>query len=229
MTERGGPPRWPTALGLALALLAVVVALTARELTGRDTGPAPVPVAVPQAATSGPETLQAPAASSRSPYRVAPRVTLAQVPAVRRVHAGLPVRLVVPALHVDAPVVPIAAPDGVLLPPSDPQMLGWWMDGAQPGAARGGALITGHTVHTGGGAFDDLESLTPGAVVRVRTDRGVLRYVVSKVAVYHKATIARDAAQIFSQTVPGRLVLITCEGWNGTGYDSNAVVYANPF
>ena len=44
--------------------------------------------------------------------------------------------------------------------------------------------------------------------------------------VYRKSTLARDAQRVFSQTVPGRLVLITCEGWNGAGYDSNAVVLA---
>ena len=228
LTERGEPPRWLTALGLVLALVALTLPWTARALVDRDPGTTAVPVAVPQVASSDPETLPAAVPSSQAPYRVAPRVTLAEVPRARQVKAGIPVRLVVPALHVDAPVVPIAAPDGVLLPPSDPQTLGWWMDGAQPGAATGGALITGHTVHTGGGAFDNLETLTPGALVRVRTPDGLLRYVVSEVAVYHKSTLARDAARIFSQTVPGRLVLITCEDWNGTGYDSNAVVYANP-
>jgi LPXTG-site transpeptidase (sortase) family protein len=116
----------------------------------------------------------------------------------------------------------------VLLPPGDPQTLGWWRDGAQPGAAQGGALITGHTVHTGGGAFDDLDTMRAGQAVRVRTSRGVIEYAVSSVTVYRKATLARDAARIFSQTVPGRLVLITCEDWNGSGYDSNAVVVADP-
>jgi LPXTG-site transpeptidase (sortase) family protein len=134
--------------------------------------------------------------------------------------------LQVPSLRVDAPVVPISAPGGVLLPPDDPQTLGWWSAGAQPGAATGGALITGHTVHTGGGAFDDLETLDPGDVVRVITSAGLLEYAVTDVTVYRKSTLARDAERIFSQTVPGRLVLITCEDWNGSGYDSNAVVVA---
>ena len=133
-----------------------------------------------------------------------------------------------PSLAVDAPVIPITAPGGVLLPPGDPQTLGWWRDGAQPGAAYGGALITGHTVHTGGGAFDDLETMREGQSVRVRTSRGLLEYAVSSVTVYRKSTLARDAGRIFSQTVPGRLVLITCEDWNGSGYDSNAVVVADP-
>jgi LPXTG-site transpeptidase (sortase) family protein len=141
---------------------------------------------------------------------------------------GPPRRLFVPSLGVDAPVVGIDAPDGVLVPPSDPTVLGWWRSGARPGARYGGALITGHTVSTGGGAFDDLETLVAGDPVRVRTVRGDIRYRVTAVTVYRKASLARDAARVFSQKVPGRLVLITCEDWNGTVYLSNAVVFADP-
>ena len=114
------------------------------------------------------------------------------------------------------------------MPPGDPQMLGWWDGGAVPGAAHGGALITGHTVHTGGGAFDDLETLRPGDPLRVRTAKGPIRYEVTGVTVYRKASLARDAAKVFRQRGPGRLVLITCEDWNGTTYLSNAVVFADP-
>jgi LPXTG-site transpeptidase (sortase) family protein len=167
-----------------------------------------------------------------TPYVVEPRVELRAADAPRRheqlPHAGRPVRLVVPRLHVDAPVVPIGAPGRVLVPPSNPQMLGWWDDGAVPGAAHGGALITGHTVHTGGGAFDDLETLRPGDTVRVRTAKGPIRYEVTGVTVYRKAGLAGDAAKVFRQRGPGRLVLITCEDWNGTTYLSNAVVFADP-
>jgi len=166
------------------------------------------------------------------PYLVEPRVVLQAADASPRherlAHAGRPVRLLVPRLHVDAPVVPIGAPARVLVPPSDPQVLGWWDAGAEPGAAHGGALITGHTVHTGGGAFDDLETLRPGDPVRVRTARGTIRYAVTGVTVYRKSSLARDAAKVFRQRGPGRLVLVTCEDWNGTTYLSNAVVFADP-
>ena len=46
--------------------------------------------------------------------------------------------------------------------------------------------------------------------------------------VYRKATLAQDAARIFSQERPGRLVLITCEDWDGTKYLSNVVVIGQP-
>lgn len=141
---------------------------------------------------------------------------------------GAPRRVVIPALAVDARVLPIKAPGGTLVPPSDPQQLGWWAAGAEPGAARGSALITGHTVHTGGGALDDLETLRSGDPVTVRTDKGRVRYVVERVHVYSKGSVAKHAERLFSQQVPGRLVLVTCEDWDGTGYLSNVVVVATP-
>ena len=76
--------------------------------------------------------------------------------------------------------------------------------------------------------LDHLETLTRGDTVRVRTRRGTVEYVVTHVRIYRKSSLARHAGVVFSQQVPGRLVLITCEGWNGAGYDSNAVVLARP-
>lgn len=141
---------------------------------------------------------------------------------------GNPERLEVPALSIDAPVVPIAAPNGVLTPPADPQTLGWWADGAEPGAKLGSALVTGHTVHDGGGAMDDLEQLRSGDRVWMRTDRGRIGYDVSTVVVLGKGELAERAESLFDQEVRGRLVLITCEDWNGVEYLSNVVVTATP-
>jgi LPXTG-site transpeptidase (sortase) family protein len=115
-----------------------------------------------------------------------------------------------------------------LIPPSDPQQLGWWSDGAKTGAKQGSALITGHTVHTGGGALDNLERLRPGDRVTVRTGRGAIAYDVRTVQVYRKGSVARHAERLFSQEVAGRLVLVTCEDWDGTRYLSNVVVVARP-
>lgn len=141
---------------------------------------------------------------------------------------GAPRRVVIPALGVRAAVLPIEAPGGTLVPPSDPEQLGWWADGARPGDDRGSALVTGHSVHAGDGALDDLETLRRGDAVTVRTDRGWIRYVVRRVAVYSKGTVAEDAERLFSQEVPGRLVLVTCEDWDGSRYLSNVVVIATP-
>ena len=132
----------------------------------------------------------------------------------------------IPALGVDARVVPVRAVGNVLVPPRDPQQLGWWADGALPGASRGSALVAGHTVHTGGGALDHLDELERGARVRVATAHGWVDYTVRGVEVYTKGITAKRSAQLFSQQAPGRLVLITCTDWDGTRYQSNVLVTA---
>jgi len=153
-----------------------------------------------------------------------PPETLSTAP----VRPGNPVKVSVPSLGISARVLGIHARGGTLIPPSNPRLVGWWSDGAQPGAANGSAIITGHTVHDGGGAFDDLDELTAGDAVTVTTGRGTLNYVVSSVTTYRKKALANQAAQLFDQSVPGRLVLVTCEDWDGTAYLSNAVVVAVP-
>jgi LPXTG-site transpeptidase (sortase) family protein len=169
----------------------------------------------------------------------ADRAAVARVPAVPVAGAASPTSrplvrgvrpdtLVVPSLHVETAVSPISLEDGALTPPADPQTVGWWAQGARPGASSGSAVITGHTVHTGGGAFDDLESLAPGDDVVVRSDHGPLTYDVVRVQVLSKGELAHRNAQIFRQAGQPRLVLITCEDWDGTAYLSNVVVVARP-
>jgi len=142
--------------------------------------------------------------------------------------AGAPRTVVVDSLGIDASVVPIAVQGTSLDPPDDPQVLGWWSGGAPAGAATGTALVTGHTVNAGGGAMDNLERVRPGAEIRVLTEAGSIRYVAESVQVLDKGAVARQAQQLFSQQVAGRLVLVTCEDWDGTGYRSNVVVTAVP-
>lgn len=142
---------------------------------------------------------------------------------------GSPRRLHLPTLGVTAPVVPVRTVGRTLVPPRDPDTLGWWADGARPGGRRGSALIAGHTVHGAAkGALDDLGRLRPGDPVTVATDRGRVRYDVVRVRVFPKASIARRAAQLFSQSVRARLVLLTCADWDGSRYLSNTVVLARP-
>ena len=164
-----------------------------------------------------------------SPSASPPPTTLPpEVRSTEPVKPGDPVKVSVPSLGVSAAVLGIRTRGGTLIPPSNPLLVGWWSDGARPGAAKGSAIITGHTVHTGGGAFDDLDRLTAGDAVAVTTSRSTINYVVASVTVYRKKALAKQAARLFDQTVPGRLVLVTCEDWDGTAYLSNAVVIATP-
>jgi LPXTG-site transpeptidase (sortase) family protein len=221
---RGGRPLTAAALGLALAVVGGVVSARGAAYTSGDAhGPVVSTGAGFQASPLSVEpAVRFEAADPPGPPRT-PR------PAPRaHEFRGAPERLIVPELGIDAPVVGIDAPGGTLVPPSDAQVLGWWRSGARPGARFGSALITGHTVSVGGGAFDDLETLSPGDSVRVRTAAGVIGYEVTGVSIYRKGRLARAAERLFSQDVPGRLVLVTCEDWNGSTYLSNAVVMAEP-
>lgn len=142
--------------------------------------------------------------------------------------AGVPRRVQVPRLGVDAPILPISGQSGTLLPPSDPQVLGWWQEGRQAGAAAGATVLTGHTVSTGGGALDHLGTLRRGDLVTVVTDAGRITYQVAWGRTYPTAEFAERSGRLLSQDRPGRLVLITCDGWNGSEYLASAVVVARP-
>jgi LPXTG-site transpeptidase (sortase) family protein len=141
-----------------------------------------------------------------------------------------PVRLVIPALKVRAPIEPIQVDDqGVLDPPRNPREVGWWKRSARPGATRGQTVLTGHTVHTGGGVMDHLGRLHKGQLVKVVTRKGTMVYRTSKVMTLSKAELARRSVQLFGQQrTDDRLVLITCSGWTGSEYTSNVVVFAEP-
>ena len=148
------------------------------------------------------------------------------VPAERE-RPGTPREVRIPHLGVSAEVLPVATRGDTLVPPADPTELGWWAEGVRPGQP-GRALIAGHTVHTGGGALDDLETLRAGDRVVVEGNRSISRWVVTSVDVLGKGDLAQQAERLFRQDGPARLVLLTCEDWDGAAYLSNVVVVAEP-
>ncbi len=140
-------------------------------------------------------------------------------------------RLYVPAIGIDAPIVPIPLkPGGVLDPPSAVSDVGWWDDSAQPGDEAGQTVLTGHTVHTGGGVMDDLDELTEGERVRVTDSSGYVDYEITEVVTWSKGELFDQAVDAFGQDRHhGRLVLVTCEDWVGPGtYASNVLAFATP-
>ncbi len=170
--------------------------------TGPTIIPAPTPTSTP---TATPTPDQAPSALAA---------------------AGRPLEVWVPRLKVRSPVVAISGQSGTLLPPDDAQILGWWQEGRGAGAENGSAVVTGHTVSTGGGAFDNLEKLATGDRLRVRTTAGWITYAVERSRVYSVEELAENAEDIFDLGGESRLVLITCSDFNGVVYLSNAVVFA---
>ncbi|MFB6721008.1 class F sortase [Kribbella sp. NPDC056345] len=215
---RPAPLRWGGSIALAGTALALAGGYL--QLGDRAGATTPEPTSSPVMYDESPPP--APKRVTPTTTRPSPAAT-SQPPAAR---PGKPVRLSIPRLQVAAGVLGISTQQGELIPPSNPRKVGWWNDGAFPGARRGSAVITGHTVHAGGGAFDNLEKLRPGDVVGVTTAKGQLGYRVTSVTTYRKQALAKNAARIFDQAVPGRLVLITCEDWTGKVYLSNVVVIA---
>ena len=159
------------------------------------------------------------ASMSSSGQRVPDASTAVTRPAVR---PAVPTRLHLGGI--DAPVVPVTLAGSTLTPPNDPRVLGWW--GKPVGARHGTTLLTGHTVHDGGGTFDDLE-LTPSGA---RAHLNGHTYQVTSVRVISKENLAHRATALFAQTGPPKLVLVTCENYDpATGlYASNVVVTLAP-
>lgn len=107
----------------------------------------------------------------------------------------------------------------------------WW--GARPGAEAGTSLISGH-VNWGGvkGPFDELWRMRQGQEVAVSDAAGgIWVYRVREVVTVHKNDLPAQAAKLFAQSGPHRLVLVTCGGdySGGTdGYRDNRIVVATP-
>ncbi|MGI9157746.1 MAG: class F sortase [Marmoricola sp.] len=141
-----------------------------------------------------------------------------------------PMRLVVPSIALDSTVLPIdVSAAGVLDPPADPHQVGWWQSSARPGERAGQTVLTGHTVHTGGGVMNNLGQIHDGDAVEVVTPKGTMRYRVALVRYYSKAELTQSAVDLFGQDRrKGRLVLVTCTGWTGHDYTGNTVVTATP-
>jgi hypothetical protein len=120
--------------------------------------------------------------------------------------------------------VPLRLADTELVPPADPTTVGWW--GRPAGARHGATLLTGHTVHDGGGDLDDLEDVEVDSMANVS---GV-EYQVETVRVIRKAALAKQAPRLFDQGGEHRLVVVTCEGYGPASghYDSNVVLTATP-
>lgn len=144
---------------------------------------------------------------------------------------GEPTRLQVPALGVDAPVIPVTVePDGGLAVPDDPAVTGWWHAGARPGSRRGTVVIDGHvdTRLQGPGVLFHLADLRPGDPITLGTPGGTMGYRVAAIRSYPKAQLP---AEVFERAGNPRLVLITCGGTFNSltrQYADNIVAYAVP-
>ena len=140
--------------------------------------------------------------------------------------AGVPERLAIPELHVNAPIQPVnATPAGIAVPPIG--HAGWYEAGPRPGDP-GRAVVIGHIDgKTLPGVFEHVPEIRKGAEIDVidRED-GVHRFaVVGKLQVSKRAF---PASAVYGASPRPVLVLVTCGGVYvpGEGYSDNVIVYA---
>lgn len=137
-----------------------------------------------------------------------------------------PVRISIPAAHLDAPVRPVKARGEALQVP-DVGTAGWFAGGPRPGE-QGRAIVIGHLdTRRGPGLFARVPDLPPGTVVSV-TDRrgGVHGYRVVGGAQVSKNRF--PAKYVYGPAKAPVLVLITCGGDYDpeSGYEDNVLLYA---
>jgi hypothetical protein len=142
-----------------------------------------------------------------------------------------PTRLSIPALGVQARVVPIGVDgSGQAQVPGDVGSVGWYRFGPSPGSA-GAAVLIGHVDSRvqGPGVFFELNALSPGDAVTVTmgTGRRLSFRVVARRS-FRKELLPRA---VFAREGPPVLVLVTCGGSfdeRARRYSDNVVVYAVP-
>lgn len=125
---------------------------------------------------------------------------------------GLPVRLQIPAINVDAAIQYVGlTAQGAMGVPSSLNDVAWYQPGFKPGEA-GNAVVAGH--HSSRGwvpaVFDNLNQLKPGDNIVVIDDQGQsINFVVRESRIY-----AADAnpAEIYAGSDQAHLNLITCTG-----------------
>lgn len=160
--------------------------------------------------------------------------------------AGIPARLVIPALGVNAAFqnigVDTTAPADAqgrraLGNPSDRTQAGWYSAGPQPGSGTGTVLVNGHTYHDGSAIFK--ESFASQIADGQRID---IEQVNGSTCSYQVQRVWRDVAKsdyptivsgqnLYNFSGPERLFLATCGGpFNSSeqNYDHISLLIATP-
>lgn len=149
-------------------------------------------------------------------------------PAATRVPHSTPVRLIIPAIDLDASLIKLGQhTDGTVEVPSNPALPGWYSLGPTPGQ-QGSAVILGHVDSSEGPAvFYFLSTLTAGdAIVVVLRNGSVAHFVVGSSVTYANAEFPNG--RVYTPHGYAGLQLVTCGGGFDTvagHYLGNVVVY----
>ncbi|MFJ4538622.1 class F sortase [Streptomyces tibetensis] len=161
-----------------------------------------------------------------------PRATARPVPAdrARPLARSVPVRLLIPAIRVDTPVVRLGlAADGtVQVPPvTDHDRAGWYRHSPTPGET-GPSVLLGHVTvgPYGDGVFRHLARLRRGDRIEARLENGTTaQFAVTAVRTVPKTDFPAD--DVYGNVGRPELRLITCGGARtGDGYADNVIVFA---
>ncbi|MFI2433234.1 class F sortase [Streptomyces sp. NPDC018693] len=143
---------------------------------------------------------------------------------------ALPDRVRIPAIRVDAPMMPVGLDaDGWVgaPPPEDPNLAGWFTGAVSPGE-KGTAVVVGHVDNQQGPAvFYGLGALKKGNRVEVaRQDGKTAVFEIYGIEVFEKNNFPGD--RVYASKGAPELRVITCGGGfsQANGYDGNVVAFA---
>jgi hypothetical protein len=226
------------AAGVALTAVFVAGCGTAASSKALVPSVTPVPSAIRSASAPVSSALaSAPVSASAMilpsapdvPSAVATAAELAALPIVKPMSRSVPVRVRVPSIGVDSPLMNLGLlPDGSLQVPPAATPAGWYTGAPTPGEL-GPAIIVGHIDWAGvDGVFFRLHSLLPGAEIDVtRADGSTAVFRVLSVHEYAKDAFPTQL--VYGNTAYSALRLITCGGAFNTkahSYEDDIVAYA---
>jgi LPXTG-site transpeptidase (sortase) family protein len=143
---------------------------------------------------------------------------------------AVPDRVAIPAIQVDAPIMPVGLDaDGWVgaPPPEDPNLAGWFTGAVSPGE-KGTAVVVGHVDNKQGPAvFYGLGALKKGNRVEVsRQDGKTAVFEIYGIEVFEKDDFPGD--RVYASKGTPELRVITCGGGftKQNGYDGNVVAFA---
>jgi sortase (surface protein transpeptidase) len=185
----------------------------------------PTPVAPPGA---GPATGASRSLATAEPSAWGDRLPAGSLPVP--VERAVPVRVRIPALGVDAAVVPVGVrADGALDLPADPSTVAWFAGGAAPGES-GSSVLAAHVDQNGAeGVFFRLEELPAGSAVIVDRSDGTSASVWTQGPAQRIAKTSLPLDDVFRRGAEPVLTLITCGGEfdpRARSYRDNVVVRA---